>query len=208
MQDGQAPGWQERFPPAAGLRTYMMDVTASDQVALPDLRPLLAGARGLPPLTSVAAADWEPVAEGTEAPAAGMVLPAVLMVSPGVEINEGGRTPCREEHLIVVACAGSDQRSPVVVCPLILAETLTTGRHAAEGQQTVEQMRAGERRGVIPALLPRAGYDTVAQVFISLLQPQAIMRMQAASALRAGQVSLQLNREATARLQSALLALR
>lgn len=182
MADTPPTPWQERFPPVRPGRSYMMDVSPEDVTPLPDLRRLLRSVAQVAPLEVVLPEDWEPWPEGEQAVAPGMVLEHFLTVDT-LEVNAGGRTPCSEQHLMVIAAAGVEPDSPVVVCPLL-----------------IPQQEYAPRPGLIPILLPRAEYNTQPRVVLSLLRPEAVLYRHVA----ATEAPLRLQAKLIPRLQSAL----
>lgn len=196
--------WQCSFPPDTPLRTYMMDAAEEDKGVLPDLRALLQGVAGVAPLAALGPECWEPAPAGPQQAQPGLVLETFLIVEPDVEVNVGGRTPSREEHLLIVALTGRDDCSPVVTCPLLLwDEQAGPGIRYVAGAGLAEA-RAGRRPGLLPVLLPRAGYDQTPRLFLSLLRPVAVPYRQVAAVLRHRPAALQLRAAAVPALQSAL----
>jgi len=183
--------WRLAFPPAEGLRTYMMDVDTSDVPDVADPRRLVARVPGVAAPAVIRPEDWEPLPPGCEEVRVGTVLSQQLMLSPGVEINVGGRTPCREENLIVVGLGGPGERDPVVVCPIVEREWLPRNRALREGE-------------FLPVLLPRPGYDLEPQVFISLMLLEVTWLRYALWAVRGGRSPMRLREVAIGGLQAAV----
>lgn len=179
------------FPPAGGLRTYMMDVDPADVPDVPEPHRLVAPAPGATALTVVRPEDWEPVLPGCEEVRVGTILSQQLMVGPGVEVNAGGRTPCREEHLIVVGLGGPGDRDPVVVCPVVEREWLPRHRAWREGE-------------FLPVLLPRPEYDVEPRLFIWLTLLEVTLLRYALWAVKGGRSPMRLREGAIDGLRAAV----
>jgi hypothetical protein len=166
---GPSPtNWTCVFPPARQTRSYMMDVCESDVVELPDLRQALPPMEGVTPLVGVPAESWEPRAADDPKVRIGMVYEYFLLVTPGAEVMPGGRTPCREEHMIVAGLTGEDDRDPVIVCPIVTWTEYSRHKPKLQTEEALRAAQAGRQPGLLPMLLPREGYDSAAQLFIRL----------------------------------------
>ena len=160
--------WTCVFPPEQGLRTYMMDVDPSDVVDLPDLAQALPVVAGVAPVTCLPAEAWEPRPVEDTTVRVGLVYEQFLMVTPGEEVRPFGRTPCREEHVVVAGLTGTGERDPVVLCPIVTWERYSDRRPELQTEAALREAQAGQHRGLLPMLLPREGYDSEAQLFIRL----------------------------------------
>jgi hypothetical protein len=200
MADPDAP---HSFSPDRARRSYMMDVDPGDAIQVPDLGPLLAGLGAVEALERIGVEDWEPVPDDDRRVRAGTVLQSFLMVSG--EVNAGGRTPCREEHLIVVAALGEGDVDPVVLCPIVSWRDFSRYRAELQGEGALRQAREGGLPGLLPTLFPCAGYDTEPNAFIRTALLQSTLRRYVVFALGTPRAPLRLREPLVPGLQAAVI---
>ncbi len=196
--------WTCVFPPARPPRSYMMDVDPSDVVELPDLRRALPPVEGVAPLIGVPAEAWEPRPADDPTVRVGMVYEYFLMVTPGEEVRAFGRTPCREEHVIVAGLTGEGDRDPVIVCPIVTWAEYSRRQPKLQTEEALREARAGLRPGLLPVLLPREGYHAEAQLFIRLGMHFAVPYRQTARCLPKGPGWIRLREAAIPAFQAAV----
>lgn len=148
------------FPPERPCRTYMMDMVPSDAAHLPARFPEPAG---IEPCASIPAEAWTALSEGEAPVRVGSLLLHVLLAADPATAGDEMRTPCSEEHLVIVDVPPGNGPNDVLI-----------GCRIADFGRTV-----GRGPGVVPVLLPREGYDREPQVGISLFLPSALYRRQA-----------------------------
>ena len=191
------------FSPDRPRRSYMMDVDPADAIEVPDLGPLLAGLDAVEPLGRIGVEDWEPVPADDRRIRAGTVLQSFLMISG--EVNAGGRTPCREEHLIVVGALGEGDGDPVVLCPIVSWKDFSRYRRELQGEEALHRARQGGHPGLLPALFPCAGYDTEPNAFVWTSVRRATLSKYVLFALGTPSTPIRLSEPLVPGLQAAVL---
>jgi len=106
------------FPPERKKRSYMMDVSDSDIATVPDLSRLARLFEGVEPIEVIPPEAWEPWDGASHEPRTGLLLTYLLIPRPEPDAPLNWRTPCTEEHAIVVHLFSREDRAPVIVCPV------------------------------------------------------------------------------------------
>jgi len=145
------------------------------------------------PLEVVPAEAWEPHWGEDEPLRLGVVLTHLMAISG--EIYPGGRTPCREGHYIIMHISSTEDMAPVVGCQIFTWEEHSRYRKDLQSEEALREAQAGQRRGYLPVLLPRAGYDTEPNVFIWIAAQRAFPYRQISRSAGARQGTLRLEEE-------------
>ncbi len=161
------------FPPARGRRSYMMDMDTRD-VAVP---PTVFRPSPAEPVALVPAEAWEPVPGDPALPTLGTLLLFALLPSDPETAGREMRTPCREEHLVLVDVPpGSGERDVVIGCSLVTVDELRLGSASLSPADLAA-------RCLLPVLLPREGFDREPAAFLALRRPSALFRIHAGAPL-------------------------
>lgn len=183
------------FPPERGRRTYMMDMVASDAARVP-AGVRRASGKGL--ASPIPAEAWACEPSPGPGPRVGTLLLFVLLASDPETAGQEMRTPCREEHLVLVDVPEGSSRTDVLIgCPLLTLEELRLPTDTARWQPDARP------RGLVPVLLPREGYDREPRAVASLRLPRAVFRWQAEAVLRYGDTVAALDEPYAAALREA-----
>ena len=146
------------FPPERKKRSYMMDVSGSDIAEMPDLSRLAGRLGGVEPIGVIPSEAWETWHAELNEPRGGVLLTYLLIPRPEPDAPLNWRTPCTEEHAIVVHLLSREDRAPVIVCPVETAEEHARHRLAPQAPET------------LPVRMP----GTAAGVFVWLAAPKAV----------------------------------